>query len=166
MAYTDKNALYNTNLKAILNEIVANINAAGGTRVLDNPEVAIGSSDKAKVKTSEFSVMKDGVITKISSAETEFTATDHDIAADSSDAQSAIYVVYLDGTTVKLEMGDVADDGDEVVPATPSGKIKVGEVKVKVDEGSTDFDATTDDLDAEHLTATFTSKIDVAAGIS
>jgi len=161
MAYENKNALHNANLKAILNEIVDGINAAGGTRLLSNPTLAIGTT-KSKIKHNAFDIMKDGVVSTINTGEVAFTATTDDLE----DGTGAIYLVYLDGSTVKILKGTATSGGtDAVCPATPAGKVKLGEVKIVNSSGAL-FDATTTLLDASGLTVTYTNKIDVVEGIA
>jgi hypothetical protein len=155
-----KHYLYNSNLKSILEE-VANGTEVG--RLMSNPTLAIGTSSAAKVKTSAFDYIKDGEISTVASAETAFTATTHDITADADTPQEAIYVVSLDPSddSISLTMGDVADEDEAVAPSTPTGELKLGEVKIQVADGSTDFDASTDLLSAGHLTDTYTNKTDI-----
>ncbi len=157
--YDPKHWLHQTNLRTLLDAINAVNIADGETKLLTNPTIAIGS-DKKKVKHNDLHLIKDGVISKIATGEVAFTATTHDITADNTKAQEATYLIYLDGSTVKILKGTTAD-ADSVCPALPAGKVRLGEVKIVVAQGTSDFDATTDDLDAGHLTATFTTKVDV-----
>jgi hypothetical protein len=152
---------YSESFYDLLDDLEEDLNTVKDDRLLENPTLVIGSSSAAKVKNSAFGILQDGSITTISSTETAFTATTHDITASASAIQEAIYLVYLDGSTIKLSKGTTAAEDAAVCPDTPSGKFKLGEVKVQVAKGSTDFNATTDDLDAAHLTTTFTSKLDV-----
>lgn len=41
MSFTDKNVLFNANLKEILNDYIEQINSGNGTRILGNPTLAI-----------------------------------------------------------------------------------------------------------------------------
>lgn len=157
MSYPSRTYLHNKNLKELLDDVIAAVNRQNNTTVLGNPTLAIGTSSKAKVKNSAFAVMVDGVITAISATETAFTATTHDIA----DGKEAIFLVYLDGSTITLLKGDDADADEAVCPDTPAGKVKIGEVKIAASGAI--FNATTDDLDAAHITDTYTNKIDLVA---
>jgi len=150
-----KNYLYNKNLKDLLNEIV---NGSSNGRLLGNPTLAIGSTSAAKVKTSAFDYVKDGVFHTVASAETAFTETDHDIA----DGYEAIYnlALKLADDTFVITMGTAAETGVDTVvaPSTPVGHLKLGEVKI-VSDGAA-FDAGTTLLDAGTVTDTYTSKTD------
>ncbi len=161
MLFTDKNVLFNANLKEILNDYIEQINSGNGTRILGNPTLAIGSSSKAKVLNSAFDVIRDGLTYTIDSAETAFTATTDDLA----DGYGAVYLVYLDeDNDIKILKGTATLAGTGAVcPATPEGGLKIGEVKL-VTSGAV-FDATTTLLDAETLTDTYTNKTDALATI-
>lgn len=161
MSFTDKNVLFNTNLKEILNDFIEQINSGNGSRILGNPTLAIGSSSKAKVLNSAFDVVRDGVTDTIASTETAFTATTDDLA----DGYGAVYLVYLDSSNaIKILKGTATLAGTGAVcPATPTGGLKIGEVKL-VTVGAI-FDATTTLLDAETVTDTYTNKTDALATI-
>lgn len=126
-------------------------------RALSAPGLVIGSSSAAKVKigaTTAF--LSDGVFKSKTTAEIAFTATTHDIPADADVAQEAWYLVMLaaDGTP-SLVMGTIADDGLAKLPALPATGTCIGAVKISVAAGATPFDASTDELSAEHLTDTY-----------
>lgn len=161
MSFTDKNVLFNANLKEILNDYIEQINSGAGSRILGNPTVAIGSSSAAKVKTSAFDVIRNGVTYTIDAAETAFTATTHDIA----DGYGAVYNIYLDkDNAIKILKGTATLLGTGAVcPATPEGGLKIGEVKV-VTAGAI-FDASTTLLSADTVTDTYASKTDALATI-
>jgi hypothetical protein len=151
-----KHYLYNSNLKALLDEMA---NGSTNGKLLGNPTVAIGTSSAAKVKTSAFDYIKDGVIKTVAGAETAFTATAHDIA----DGYEAIYVVSLklSDDSIVLTKGtavETADPSVAVAPATPTGHLKLGEVKVATDGAI--FDASTTLLSAATVTDTYTTKTD------
>jgi len=160
-SYDLEDYMYSESFYDLLDDIEEDVNARKDHRILGNPTLVIGSSSKAKVKNSAFDILVDGAMSTIASTETAFTATTHDITASASAIQEAIYLVYLDGSTIKLSKGTTAGEDAAVCPATPSGKFKLGEVKVQVEAGSTDFNASTDELDASHLTVTYTNKLDV-----
>lgn len=88
-----------------------------------------------------------------------FTATTHDIAANADFSTEAAYLLSVDNAGAKtVTKGADRLIGDNQigapVPATPAGDIPVGTVRIRVDAGATPFDATTDNLDAAHLTTT------------
>lgn len=161
MSYSSKDVMHNANLKQVINDVIAQMNNNGGVAIVGSPALAIGSSSKAKVLNGAFTVVRDGVVSTIDSAETAFTATTHDIA----DGKEAIFLVYLNSSNaVTLLKGDDADAGEAVCPDTPSGGLKIGEVKISVTGAI--FNATTDDLDAVHITATYTNKTDVPIALT
>lgn len=86
-----------------------------------------------------------------------FTATTHDIAADTGAVQEAVYVFSTDSSgTITVTQGTVVDgSGNAAYPTTPAGETCFGAVRIAVAAGSTDFNATSDDLDAGHLTVTY-----------
>lgn len=153
---------FNKNFYELLEDIADNINSVSNDKVLGNPTLAIGTSSKAKVKSSAFDVVRDGVISTISAAETAFTETTDDLAKNT----GAVYNVYLDKTnTIKLLKGTATALGTGAVcPATPSGGMKIGEVKL-VTSGAA-FDATTTLLDAVTVTDTYTNKIETLELVS
>lgn len=155
--------MYSYSFKTLLDDIEEDLNAVSNDKLLGNPTLAIGSSSKKKVKNSAFDVMRDGVISTIASTETDFTATTDDLAKGT----GAVYNVYLDATnTIKILKGTATAGGiGAVCPATPSGGMKIGEVKIVVNADAI-FNATTDDLDSAHITATYTNKTDVFEAIA
>lgn len=143
-------------LANIIDEMRDTMLVTGVARLLDVPTLVIGTSSKAKIKHSAFDYVKDGVFGTISGGEVAFTATTHDLA----DGDGAVYLVYLDGTTVKISKGTATTGGTGAVcPTTPAGMTKLGEVKI-VTSGAI-FDATTTELDAVTITDTYTDKTDV-----
>ena len=161
MSFTDRNVLFNANLKEILNDHIEQINSGNGSRILGNPTLAIGSSSKAKVLNSAFDVIRDGVTDTIDSAETAFTATTHDLV----DGYGAVYLFYLDSdNAIKILKGtSILAGTGAVCPDTPEGGLKIGEVKLVVSGAI--FNATTDDLDAAHITDTYTNKTDAEVAL-
>lgn len=159
MSYSDKDVMFNDNLKEILNDIIEQMNNNGGLAIVGSPDLKIGSSSAAKIKNEAFTVVRDGVVSTIASAETAFTATTHDIT----DGYEAIFNVYLDAdNAITLLMGtevETADPSVAVCPDTPSGGLKLGEVKVATDGAA--FDASTTLLSASEVTDTYTNKTDV-----
>jgi hypothetical protein len=152
MAYTNKNALHNANLKTILNDMIGKYN----NRILTaGAALAIGDTAKTAVANGAFTVYRDGVVSTIGAdtTGTAFTATTHDIA----DGYGAIFLFYLDAANaMKILKGTATLAGtDAVEPDVPAGGMKVGTVKI-VTVGAA-FDATTTALDAETVTDTYTS---------
>lgn len=126
------------------------------TRLMNDPSLSIGTTSKAKIKHASFSIWESGTQTDITGAEVAFTATTDDITANGAKVQEAKYLVSADGSTIKILKGTTADEGASTLPALPAGEVKVGEILIKVAAGATNFDATTDLLDAAHLTVTYT----------
>ena len=157
MSYESKDVMFNDNLKTILNDIIGQMNAQGGVAIVGNPDLKIGSSSAAKIKNEAFTVVRDGVTSTIASTETAFTATTHDIA----DGYGAVYNVYLDSSNaIKILIGTATALGTSAVcPTTPSGGLKLGEVKVVT--AAAIFDASTTELSAATVTDTYTNKTDV-----
>lgn len=162
MSYTNKDVMYNDNLKTILNDIIEQANNQGGLAIMGTPELAIGTTSAADVKTSAFTVVRDGVISTIAGAETAFTATTDDLV----DGAGAVYLVYLDSANaIKILKGTATTGGTNAVcPDVPAGGLKLGEVKV-VTSGAA-FDASTTLLSAETVTDTYTTKTEVPIDFS
>ena len=161
MSYDSKDVMHNANLKQVINDVIAQMNNQGGVAIVGTPALAIGSSSKAKVLNGAFTVVRNGVVSTIDSAETAFTATTHDIA----DGKEAIFLVYLNGSNaVTLLKGADAGADEAVCPDTPEGGLKIGEVKISVTGAI--FNASTDDLDSAHITDTYTNKTDVPIALT
>lgn len=140
-----------------INDLVADAQQlVNGDLLLSAPGLAIGASSKAKIKHNELIVQIDGMRYKIAAGEVAFTATTHDIADPDAAGREAIYVLSASGTAVTITKGATAALLAAVAPATPAGEIYLGQVKVAHD-GTAIFDASTDLLDAAHLTDTYTS---------
>lgn len=119
--------------------------------------LAIGSTP-ANVATSAFDYWLSGTRYEKGAvaAGTAFTATTHDIADPDANPREAIYVLSANAAgTITITKGATAVEDAAVAPATPAGQVKIGEVKVQHD-GTLPFDATTDALNAAHLTVTYT----------
>ena len=154
--YSQKHWLHQQNLEVLLTAIFELLKGEGDTRLLSAPTLAIGTSSKAKIKHAAFHIVKDGVFSTITGGEVAFTATTDDVT----DGHFKNYNVYLDGTTVKILGG--AEDA--ACPATPAGKLKLGEVKVAT--AGALFDATTTELDAATVTDTYADKTDVNTSVN
>lgn len=128
-------------------------------RMLGNPTVAIGTTSKKTIKTTTAVACVNGVLVSVTGAETAFTATTHDIAANASAVQEAVYLVVADSAgTITLVMGDIATGaGNALIPACPAGKVALGYARIAIAAGATAFDASSDDLDAAHITDTYVS---------
>lgn len=129
----------------------------GDDFMLNRPSLAIGTVDAAEIKNENpITKVVGGAIAEIAAGETAFTATTHDIAPDAGLIQEAVYLISVQaGGTVIVTKGTTAGEGLAVPPALPAGEALVGYVTVQVAAGATLFNATTDDLDAAHLTTTF-----------
>lgn len=120
--------------------------------------LAIGTGSKAKVLiTNTVVYQKAGRIYQKTTAEIAFTATTHDIAADAGSTRAAIYLLSLDtaGTATITKGTEAATVAACTVPATPAGNIPIGYVGIQIAAGVTPFDASTDLLDAGHITDTY-----------
>lgn len=155
-------ALNHRSLMNLFNEIVTALKNACYTAA----GLAIGDATKKTISVNaDLEYMVDGVLYNFTRTddsgpvpeEVAFTATTHDIAANASSVQEACYLVTVDDAgTFAIVMGDIATGaGNALVPATPEGVAAVGYARIAVDAGSTIFNATTDDLDASHLTVTY-----------
>ena len=129
----------------------------GDDFLLNRPALQIGTGDAAEVRNGNpFTKVVGGAIAEVAIGETAFTATTHDITADALLIQEAVFLVSVQaGGTRIVTKGATAGEGLAVPPALPAGEALVGYATVQVAAGAVDFDATTDDLDAAHLTTTF-----------
>jgi hypothetical protein len=154
LAKDAKYAQYDQNLMDGLDQIHTSLLY----RALSTGGLVIGSTSKKEVKiASTINYLHNGVFKAKTTAEVAFTATTMDIAPNASSVQEAVYLLSLiaDGTPT-VTMGTVATgSGAALLPEVPTGKTPVGYVRVAVAAGATKFDATTDDLDAGHLTVTY-----------
>lgn len=120
--------------------------------------LAIGSSSKTKVKIVNTTVfLSDGVFKSKSTAEVAFTATTHDIPANASTVQEACYLLTLaaDGTPTLTMGAIVSGSGAAKLPGRPTTGTPIGYVRIAIAAGATKFDASTDELDAAHITDTY-----------
>ena len=132
--------------------------AALRNSILSSPGLAIGTGSKAKVLIANtVTFLSDGVFKSKTTAEVAFTATDHDIPANASTVQEAVYALSIAGDgTVTITMGTIATgSGNAQPPAIPNGNALLGYVRIAVAAGATPFDASTDLLDAAHITDTY-----------
>jgi len=129
-------------------DFVANM-PLGGT-------IGIGTTSKAKVKVlTQIDFLYHGKLKSVAaSTEVAFTATDDDITADADTDQDRTYLLVSNGTTTKLVAGVQADTGlsEDPSEALIGDNTVLGRIVLTVADGSTDFDASTDELDAAHIT--------------
>lgn len=131
-----------------------------GTRALASAGLAIGSSSKAKLKIANTVVYTiAGAFYSKTTAEVAFTATTMDIAANAASVQEAVYLLSLaaDGTATITKGTTAAGAGNAAIPATPASNVAIGYARIAVAAGATPFDASTDELDAAHLTVAYTN---------
>lgn len=135
--------------------------AALRNAALSTGGVAIGTT-KQKIKTATtVNYLLDGVFKTKAATDDLFVFTDvtHDIAADASTVQEAVYALSLDaaGAATVTKGTTATGSGNAAPPAAPVGKVLVGYVRIAVAAGATPFNATGDALDAAHLTVTYTN---------
>jgi len=131
-----------------------------GTRALASAGLAIGTASKAKLLIANTVIfMIAGLYYSKATAEVAFTATSMDIAANASSVQEAVYLLSLaaNGTATITKGTTAAGAGNAAIPATPASNVAIGYARVAVAAGTTPFDASTDELDAAHLTVTYTN---------
>jgi len=131
-----------------------------------SPGLAIGSGSKKKVLITNTFLFWDSASTlpkKKTTAEIDFTATDHDVVANASAARERWYLLSIVAAgTVTITAGVQGAVGAGTFPATPSGGTPIGAVRLEVAAGATDFDATTDELDEAHITDEYYNFVGVA----
>lgn len=119
--------------------------------------LAMGTTSKKALKrTNAICKFVAGAPVALAAGELAFTATTHDIAANASKIQEAWFLMAVQGAgTATITKGATADENAAVPPAIPANEAPIGLCKVKVAAGATPFDASTDELDAAHLSASF-----------
>lgn len=143
-----------------LMDLVDTLHTEQSYRALSSPGLGIGTTAAGKVKIASTTVyLHDGVFKSKTTAEVAFTATVHDIPAAAGSIQEACYLVCLaaDGTP-SLVMGDIATGaGAAKLPEVSAyaGLTPIGYLRLAVAAGATDFNASTDELSAAHLTDTY-----------
>lgn len=140
--------------------LVNSIKAALLYMTLAKAGLAIGATSPKKGVTIANTVtyLINGVPKTKTTAEIAFTATVHDIAANASVVREAVYLLSLaaNGNATITKGVEATGAGKALVPDCPSGQAPIGHVRIAVAAGATSFDATSDDLDAGHLTVTYT----------
>lgn len=118
--------------------------------------LAIGTSKPKVLITNTVKYLVGGFFCSKTTAEIAFTATTHDIAPSLTVAQAAWYALTLDKDgTATITKGASARTTLATLPEIPTTGTLIGAVKVVVAVGATGFDASTDNLDASHLTTTY-----------
>lgn len=134
------------------------LHTANSNRAFTSGGLAIGSSSKAKVKiVNTVTYLSSGIFKSKTTAEVAFTATTHDITNSTTSVQEAVYLMTLaaDGTPT-LTMGAIATGaGNAKFPERPATGTPIGAVRIAIAAGATPFDASTDELDAAHVTDTY-----------
>ena len=129
-------------------DFVANMTVGGS--------IGIGTTSKAKVKVlTQIDFLYHGKLKSVAAnTEVAFTATTDDITADATTDQDRTYLLVSNGTTTKLVAGVQADTGlsEDPSEALIGDNTVLGRVVLTVAAGETDFDASTDLLDAAHIT--------------
>lgn len=147
----------------LYNNLVVSLN----NRALGSAGLAIGTSSKKAIRVgSTVAYTVDGVVKSKTAAEVAFTATTHDIAANADSVQERVYLVCIDASgTLSVVAGDVSSGANTAeIPERPSGVTVLGYLRLAVAAGSTSFDASSDDLDAAHLTDTYVNFAGVYVG--
>lgn len=127
---------------------------------LSSPGLQIGTTSNKEVRINATTVYTlDGEFKSRTAAEVAFTATTHDIAPHASLVREAVYLVSLNSSNagVITKGTESSGAGTAQVPDTPNGQTAIGTVRIAVAAGATPFDATTDALNAGHLTVTYKS---------
>lgn len=148
-------------LGTVIENLITNVNAMRAALlngIFFVPGLAIGASAKGKVLiTNAVHFVLAGTLYQIAAQEVAFTSTTHDIAPNAESVQEACYKLSVAANgTVSITKGTTATGaGSATIPATPANQVSLGYVRVAVDAGATLFNATTDNLDAAHLTVTY-----------
>lgn len=133
------------------------LHTAAKYRAMTSPGLAIGTTTTQVKITNTTTFLHNGIFKSKTTADTAFTATTHNIAADATLVQEAVFLVCLDASgTVTLTMGAIASGAAAaLIPAIPTAKTPIGYVRIAVAAGATSFAATSDALSAGHLTTTY-----------
>lgn len=131
--------------------------------------LAIGTLSKKAVRITNTTIfVNNGVALSKSAAEVAFTASAHDIAGVAGTVREAVYTVSLaaNGDPALTKGVEASGAGKALIPKAPAGHTPIGHVRIAVDAGATPFDATSDDLDAAHLTVTYVDTMLIADHVS
>jgi len=126
------------------------------------PGLTIGTVDAAEVKIANAcTVLVHNKPVLVAAQEVGFTATSDDIADPDTDPREAIFLVTVDaGGVVSLTRGADAAEDAAVATSPTSGEAVLGQVFIQ-HNGTAVFNATTDDLDAAHLTVVYSDAKDL-----
>lgn len=133
---------------------VSSVQTVLGDMSLTSAGLAIGVGSKKEVLIANtVTYLIDGVFCSKTTAEVAFTATTHDIA----DGSERVYVLSLqaNGTCTITAGTEVVGAGNAAIPSAPAGEAVIGYVRIFASGAI--FNATTDDLDAAHITDTYTN---------
>ena len=147
-------ALAHQELMDVIDELNTNLKY----RALTIPTLIISGTPTQFKFTSTVKYLHNGIFKSQSATDNiAFTATTHDIAADADAVQEACYLLCLNASgTATVHMGEIASGaGNALLPEIPEGLTPIGYVRMAVDAGAVDFNATTDDLDETWLTAAY-----------
>ena len=154
-----KNDISKADYRSALMTMFDQIDTRNKYRALSAGGFVIGSVSKKTFKQANtVNFLFNGVFAAKTTQAIALTATTHDIAASASSVQEAIYLITYsaaDGTTVVTKGDTATGSGAAVYPEIPAASVPVGAVRIAVAAGATSFDATSDDLDAAHLTCTY-----------
>lgn len=144
-----------------LNEIISLINQMLSWQncSFNAAGLVIGSVSAAKVKiTNTVNYVINGAFKSIATQEVAFTPTTHDIPANASAVQEAVYVLTAAANqTVSITRGAIANgSGNAVAPSVPANQAVIGQVRIAVAAGATPFTAATTLLSNGALTVTYT----------
>ena len=124
-------------------------------QVSASPNVRIGTIANTALKIDAFTLYRDGARIPVAAAEPAFTATTHDIADPDSAGREAIYLLLAARNgTVTIVKGTDAVLGAGLDPAITADTVCFARVKINHD-GTAIFDATTNPLNAAHLTVAY-----------
>jgi hypothetical protein len=120
--------------------------------------LAIGSVSKKTFRTQNTVTFTSNFVPSTRTAVAiALTDNTHDITASTSSVQEAVYLVTVaSGGTVTVTKGATSSGaGTAKIPDVPAGGTPIGYARIAVAAGSTSFAATGDDLDAAHLSVTY-----------
>lgn len=142
------------NLMDVLDELNTNLKY----RALTIPTFVISDTPEQVRFTATVKYLNNGIFkSKGALNNIAFTATTHDITADADSVQEACYLLCLAaGGAATLTMGDIASgSGNALLPEIPEDLTPIGYVRIAVEAGAVDFNATTDSLADTWITDTF-----------
>lgn len=128
--------------------------------MLTRPELGI-AADPTQIQVGDalnngFTASRAGTVDEVAGQDIAFGGAGDDIAADPDVVREAIFTIQVDAAgTISLSKGMDADEGEAVPGLVSPDNAVIGYCRIRVAAGAVDFDATTDDLDAAHLTTEF-----------